>query len=630
MMFKAFPIAGAPSPVLSNSYQKPRWVLLPAAAALTFCAVLRYLLLIPDFIQPAWWQSMLGLRILVYWAMLDALIFLGLASNMFFCNCKWHHREYYLNNMETSPAAMEIIHCLTILHCTEPEEQLYDLIADLAAQPSAGRKVLLVGMEQKSPAQEEKLQHIRERFASDFVEILYTVHRLRQGEIPGTGSNHFETQVAAQLHFKDVSNVILSKFDCNMRLAGPLLQEMEAAWVQMSEEERHSVTFMPNTVWSVVSPDESRLFLELAVSFGMCASMNMAPYAMSFVSGSLTGAVAAGYTPPGLLAEDELTFMKKRALLAGASTCRLSATIVKLFPESTHHTSTSSYLFFQKVFYPKICRWYVGWLEVFAYFGTWLCFRSALPHHPPVKYPLKTIVALVYSISRMYLALVLPFASIPMPVVFVVAMQRLGSEPHFYIILKSQTVIFYIAVALFVSMLVRTQIRLYQEFAGLRFRVSTVLLVPLGGIIMSVLPLWLLFAFFKHGLTNSPVVHGAARAPEEVELPDIDQGASRPCRGRMQGQPSQGRAPPRTVHRHASARILPSSSESGLENPCKVPSPLGANASDGTEQNSPNGIMASWLASPEYSKAELCARAELYSKPELAIPLDLSNDVRQP
>merc|ERR1712172_784 len=112
-----------------------------------------------------------------------------------------------------------------------------------------------------------------------FDEVHYTLNELRDQEIIGTGSNHYEVQMAAERHFKDKTNVIFSKFDVNMQLDKDkkLLQEIEAVWCSVDSATRFGITFMPNIAWSANVPDTQRTFMEKIASFGMCSTTCVAP-----------------------------------------------------------------------------------------------------------------------------------------------------------------------------------------------------------------------------------------------------------------------------------------------------------------------------------------------------------------
>eukprot|EP00747_Dinoflagellata_sp_TGD_P195053 gnl/TRDRNA2_/TRDRNA2_63175_c0_seq1.p1 gnl/TRDRNA2_/TRDRNA2_63175_c0~~gnl/TRDRNA2_/TRDRNA2_63175_c0_seq1.p1 ORF type:complete len:613 (-),score=73.82 gnl/TRDRNA2_/TRDRNA2_63175_c0_seq1:204-2042(-) len=487
-MFSAFPDGGAPSRVLTSSYQRPRCILLTSSFLWIVLSFGRYFL---------------DSGIVAVWCCVDAYLLLGTTLFVLTVNVLWHHRERYLGSVQPQMDATQITHCLAILYYKEPERMLYELVDSLAKQEAKGKKVLIVGMERGTPNQAEKAQKIEAEFGHAFDKILYTIHHIRPGEIPGTGSNHFETQVAAELHFQDRSNVIFTKFDCNMKVAGPLLLEMEAVWCSVDASTRHSITFMPNVVWSTDVPDSRRACLEIGLSCFMNSMLNIMPFAMAFVSGSLSGAIEAGYTPPALLAEDELMFMKKVALLPGSSTYRLSSTIMKIF----YPNDVGSIQFPSKIMAPKLARWFTGWVEVHAYFLTWLF--CGVRDHPRVKNRFKTFAYLCATILRLYLAIAVGMTLQVNPIYF--TMRYLAGYDPFFTPAKIANFCG-CAVALVCSIVVifSVQTRLYKTFECLKFRRRTLVVAPvMAGCYLAVVPYYIMWSYLKHGFLNRPVVHKA-------------------------------------------------------------------------------------------------------------------------
>lgn len=492
-----FPEGGAPSPVLTTSYQKPRCLYLSAFFIWTLIAAGRYFL------------AFLDRRVLLIWGVVDTCLLCLVTANLVIKNCYSHHRARYLNRMDRKPnmEAKEITHCLAILHYKEPEHQLFQLVEELAQQPAAGKKVLIVGMERKTPDQDKKLAEIQAKGGDAFDQVLYTVHDLLPGEIPGTGSNHFATQVAAELHFEDKTNVIFSKFDCNMRLSGNLLEEIEAVWCSVDAPRRKGITFMPNVFWSADIPDKDRSAMEITCSLGMSVSANMAPFSISFVSGSLLGAIEVGYTPPALLGEDELMFTKKVALIPHASTYRLSASIMKIF----YPPHLGSHEFVASVFLPKLVRWFVGWIEVHGYLLSWIFGR--VPNHPRVQCPLKSIGLFLLTTIRLYVSFVILFSAIPMAEIYMLCGRAKYPDDQanemVEQLLRLQTRVFFISFTLTLFSAARIHHRVYSSFDCLQFHPKALISYPLGFFVFMALPLPIWWNYFKHGILNKPVVHTA-------------------------------------------------------------------------------------------------------------------------
>jgi hypothetical protein len=494
-----------------------------------------------------------------------------------------HHRYRYLGAAPYGDIeATDIVHVLCVLHATEPAQRLYDIVSDLKELPCAGKKILLLGMEAVTPDVEERVKTIQELYGEAFGKILYTVHTLRDGEIVGTGSNHFEAQVAAEAYFKNFpgkQNIIFSKFDTNMRLDKDkkLLMEIEAVWCHVDPDTRRGITFMPNVYWGGDKPDRERTCMEKFVSFTMSTLLQQSSFAMAFVSGSLEGICAVGYTPPSLLAEDDLTFSKKQALLPKPSSYRLCSAILKVFdsaknPSHGHKTRVRATKEWTCAFLDKkMKRWMMGHVEKDMYFATWLilpcCLLDFEDPHPRVRNPLRAGLLLLSSVLRMYLIFalplnVMPFVMVNWSVEFKKAdfnwlvlitilpqaqfpwgkgigwqmpwsigngdrtdddvLPRLEPGVGKEILQNGHALYLFVgywcmvpATFICIFVMVRIQRRIYKSFPFLLFNWRTLVLYmfmffPLM-LIMG--PLFLLYAFLKHGCLDMPAGHQALSRP---------------------------------------------------------------------------------------------------------------------
>jgi hypothetical protein len=276
---------------------------------------------------------------------------------------------------------------------------------------------------------------------------------------------------------------------------------------------------MPNVFWSADVTDVERSFMERFVAFMMSVSSNMAPFSMAFVSGALDGAVRAGYTPPGLLSEDELMFVKKGIMLPNARTYRLSSSIMKVF----YPPKVDSSDFGGKVFIPKLERWFVGWIEVHAYMLQWMLSSCGcrgccgLPDHPPVQYPCRTAGVLFLTVLRMYCAFCLPTNALPNAIInwlvwryYWAAPEWMQADSWIEYFLIIQTVMFICSFTCTFFQMARIQCRLYDKFQDcLKFNICSLPIIILGTPILMVLPIRLLWCYFIHGIKNKPVVHTA-------------------------------------------------------------------------------------------------------------------------
>jgi len=92
---------------------------------------------------------------------------------------------------ELDPVAREKLqHIVVMPTYKEPVELLMETISSVANQTIASSIIMVVGMEEKTPNQEDKKRAIRERFGQNFKALIFTIHPSGvPGEIPGACSN---------------------------------------------------------------------------------------------------------------------------------------------------------------------------------------------------------------------------------------------------------------------------------------------------------------------------------------------------------------------------------------------------------------------------------------------------------
>jgi len=84
----------------------------------------------------------------------------------------------------------KVQHILVMPTYKEPVELLLETISSVANQTVADSIILVVGMEEKTPEQDEKKRQINKQFADSFKALIYAVHPSGVvGEIPGACSN---------------------------------------------------------------------------------------------------------------------------------------------------------------------------------------------------------------------------------------------------------------------------------------------------------------------------------------------------------------------------------------------------------------------------------------------------------
>jgi len=244
------------------------------------------------------------------------------------------------------------------------------------------------------------------------------------------------------------------------------------------------------------------------------------------------GAIEVGYTPPGLLGEDELMFTKKVALIPHAATYRLSASIMKIFYPPT----VGSYEFGASVFLPKLVRWFVGWIEVHGYLLSWLCGR--VPGHPRVVCPLKSLGMLILTIVRLYTSFVILFSAIPMAEIYsfgghATYEEHLTSDMIGHM-MKVQRIAFLVSFSLTLFSAARIHSRMFNKFDCLKFHPKSLISYPTGFVVFMFLPLPIWWCYLKHGVLNKPVVHTAQtdhlstlpQCPLPPSKPDCEDGAA--------------------------------------------------------------------------------------------------------
>jgi hypothetical protein len=92
---------------------------------------------------------------------------------------------------ELDPELREKVqHIVVMPTYKEPTELLLETISSVSNQTVAKSIVMVVGMEEKTPNQEEKKKAIRDRFGDSFKALVFAVHPSgTNGEIPGACSN---------------------------------------------------------------------------------------------------------------------------------------------------------------------------------------------------------------------------------------------------------------------------------------------------------------------------------------------------------------------------------------------------------------------------------------------------------
>ena len=92
---------------------------------------------------------------------------------------------------ELDPELREKVqHIVVMPTYKEPIELLMETISSVANQSVASSIIMVVGMEEKTPMQDEKKKQIRDRFGDSFKALVFAVHPSGvPGEIPGACSN---------------------------------------------------------------------------------------------------------------------------------------------------------------------------------------------------------------------------------------------------------------------------------------------------------------------------------------------------------------------------------------------------------------------------------------------------------
>jgi len=296
-----------------------------------------------------------------------------------------------------------MVHVFCILLHKEPTEMVLNLVHHLAAMPSAaGGRVLLFGME--FPGRPEIITQLaQEKFelpgcggetrplADMFDRVQVSVHKLRGGERPGTGSNHSHAMQCFGRYLREqgpnkadkerlAEQVFWHKFDANVLPPRDcsLLLECEAALCDhcTGPDERRGCGMMPLVTWSAVAPDLERSVLERGVSFSITATCSATPFSVSYVGGNLGGLLVAGGVCPSLPGEDQMAFMSRRGLLPRMRQFRSYARLIKLF----YPSNLDSYNFHRYNLYPKWTRWWTTQLECVAVLYWWVLFGLPVFH----------------------------------------------------------------------------------------------------------------------------------------------------------------------------------------------------------------------------------------------------------
>merc|ERR1712232_355926 len=84
-------------------------------------------------------------------------------------------------------------------------------------------------------------------------------------------------------------------------------------------------------------------------------------------------------------------------------------------------------------------------------------------------------------------------------------------EYYYGMLLETQMLVFFSTFILSVMLQIRVMTRLYCSFDCLRFHWSTVIYCVIGVVLFMAFPLFLFWAYLKHGVLNMPAVHVVVR-----------------------------------------------------------------------------------------------------------------------
>jgi hypothetical protein len=125
-------------------------------------------------------------------------------------------------------------HVFIIPNYKEDIETLSATLANLGSHPTAGNYTIVLAMEAKEAEAVEKVNQLQASFEGCFKSIIYTMHTMQHGEMPGKASN---VNAAVRQFYPqakgDKDSYMLTVIDADARVPYLYVQELESKAVQV-------------------------------------------------------------------------------------------------------------------------------------------------------------------------------------------------------------------------------------------------------------------------------------------------------------------------------------------------------------------------------------------------------------
>lgn len=283
---------------------------------------------------------------------------------------------------ELDPELREKVQHLVVMPTyKEPVELLMETVSSVANQSVASSIIMVVGMEEKTPNQEEKKLAMRERFGTSFKALIFSVHPSGvPGEIPGACSNrNHASRTAVKYMIREgllpvdprTKEVKLDLTTCTVIDADTtfhyrFFENLTWAFLNEKPDTRYTVCWQSPLFYNITL-DERWFFTRV---MGILRSYFMVGFligsdinTMSIYSMSLRLLVQGQFFHPGYQMDDIIYTLS--AMRATGSRIRIRTIGI---PTLSGPTSGVSMLDEFKEWVVQAERWTIGAAEVFHYF----------------------------------------------------------------------------------------------------------------------------------------------------------------------------------------------------------------------------------------------------------------------
>lgn len=282
-----------------------------------------------------------------------------------------------IDNIERDTVA----HLLVIPTYKEPLELLIETVSSVARQTVADSIFVVIGMEEKTPDKDEKINAITEKFSRSFLGMHFTVHPSGvEGEIPGACSNrNFTSRAGVQRMIDDniidvdpftnevnLKHVLVTVCDSDTSFTERYFEILTYSFLKEDSKTRHQICYQSPLFYNI-SLDKRWFFTRV---MGLLRSVFMIGFligsdinTMSIYSMSLELLVRSQFFHPGYQMDDIIYTLS--AMRAVGRRVRIRILDVPTFSGPTSGKTFSEEL---QEWILQATRWTIGAAEVFHYF----------------------------------------------------------------------------------------------------------------------------------------------------------------------------------------------------------------------------------------------------------------------